>query len=297
MPQICIPREFYQLFHSRYIAISGDFKELSKFFSYFWNLQTLVLNTPKPTLDIKAGIWNMSRLRHLRTNKPANFPPPTTSTSSCLQTLSLVAPESCKEDVLAKASNLKKLSIKGNMATFLETSKGEFSNFLVLERLESLTLLNDYLSRALHLPSALFVYLPKLKKLTLSKTRFEWNEANRLGHLECLEVLKLKENAFTGNSWKMEAGGFRKLQVLWIERAELVSWEASNCSFPRLRNLVFVSCLNLAKVPPELADLEYLQEMVLDNTSKAGDSAKEIERKRKEKQTPESIKFKLTISY
>nr|XP_016452691.1 PREDICTED: uncharacterized protein LOC107777222 [Nicotiana tabacum] len=94
----------------------------------------------------------------------------------------------------------KNLSIKGNMATFLETSKGEFSNFRVLECLESLTLLNDDTNKALHLPLAFFVYLPKLKKLTLSKTRFEWNELNRLGQLECLEVLKLEENAFTGNS-------------------------------------------------------------------------------------------------
>ncbi|KAJ8562882.1 hypothetical protein K7X08_031334 [Anisodus acutangulus] len=286
-----ITGEFYQLFHMRYIAISGDFKELPKLFSCFCNLQTLLLYTSKPTLDIKADIWNMSRLRHLRTNKPANLPPPTIS-SSCLQTLSLVAPESCKEDVLAKAGNLKKLSIKGKM-----TALGEFSNFLVLRHLENLTLLNDDMSKALHLPAAFFVYLPKLKKLTLSKTMFEWNEANRLGQLECLEVLKLKESAFMGKSWKMEKEGFRKLQILWIERADFESWEASDCPFPRLRNLVLVSCLNLEAVPLELADLDHLQEMMLDNTSKARESAKEIERKRKEKQTPESVKFKLTIPY
>ncbi|PHU17394.1 hypothetical protein BC332_13089 [Capsicum chinense] len=167
-----------------------------------------MLITSKPTIDVKADIWNMPQLSHLRTDKRAKLPPPTTSTSSTnsyLQTLSLVAPESCKEDVLAKA--------------------------------------------------AFFECLPYLKKLTLSKTRFDWNEANRLG------------------------------QVLWIEMADFESWEASKCPFPRLRNLVLVSCLNLEALLLELADLDSLQEMTLDNTSKAVKSAKEIEHKRKERQT------------
>nr|XP_016513509.1 PREDICTED: putative late blight resistance protein homolog R1A-10 [Nicotiana tabacum] len=125
-------------------------------------------------------------------------------------------------------------------------------------------------------------------------------EATRLcliQQLECLEVLKLKEDAFTGKSWKVETGGFRKLRVLQIENAKFETWEASNCPFPRLRNLILVSCVDLKAVPLELADLEYLQEMTLDNTKKANESAKEIECKKQEKQTPESVKFKLTIPY
>uniref|UniRef100_M1CVN2 Disease resistance protein n=1 Tax=Solanum tuberosum TaxID=4113 RepID=M1CVN2_SOLTU len=138
----------------------------------------------------------------------------------------------------------------------------------------------------------------KLKKLTLSKTRFDWNQAYRLGQVKNLQVLKLKENAFTVMSWKMEPEGFKKLQVLWIEMADFVSWEASNCPFPRLRSLVLISCLNLEVVPLELADLDYLQEMTLDNTSKASESARKIEREKKKKQAdPESGKFKLTIPY
>lgn len=302
-----IPRDFYQLLHLRYIAISGEFKELPQLFTSFCNVQTLLLNTSKPTLDVKADIWNMPRLRHLRTNKPANLPPPTasstqgSSTSSCLlQTLSLVTPESCKGNVLSKAGNLKKMSIKGNLTPFLETSKSEFfSNFQVLNLLENLTLLNDDKSNiSLHLPSAFSECLPNLKKLTLSKTRFDWNQAHRLGQVKNLQVLKLKENAFTGNSWKVEPEGFKKLQVLWIETADFISWEASNCPFPRLRSLVLVSCLNLKALPIELADLDYLQEMTLDNTSNANESAREIERLIKKKQADsESSKFKLTIPY
>lgn len=302
-----ISKEFYHLLHLRYIAISGDFLQLPRLFTSFWNLQTLLLNTSNDTFDVKADIWNMPRLRHLRTNKPANLLPSTegsssgSSTSSCsLQTLSLVTPESCKASVLSRAGKLKKMSVKGNLMPFLETCKGEcFSNFQVLKLLENLTLLNDdKSSKSFHLPSAFSEYFPNLKKLTLSQTRFDWNEAYRLGQVKNLQVLKLKENAFTRKSWKMEPGGFKKLQVLWIERADFVSWEAANCPFPRLRSLVLISCLNLEALPLELADLHYLQEITLENTSKASESAREIERKKKKHQADqESVKFKLTIPY
>ncbi|CAN4080382.1 unnamed protein product [Withania somnifera] len=289
-------KDFNQLFHLRYIAISGDFKALPPTFAKFWNLQTLILNTitSEPTLDVKAEIWNMLQLRHLHTNIPAKLPSPTTATgkTSSLQTLSMVAPESCKKDVLAKACNLKKLSIRGQMASFLET-KGGISNLEELKCLEHLKLLNDalYMNKSLHLPSAFFRLVRTVKKLTLANTRFAWSEADRLGQLESLEVLKLKENAFVGDTWKPEAGGFSQLQVLWIERAELETWEASNLNFPILRHLVLVSCDKLKTVPLELADIPNLHEMKLENTSNAVKSAKEIVKRK----TSKNIKFKFSI--
>ncbi|KAJ8563017.1 hypothetical protein K7X08_031469 [Anisodus acutangulus] len=289
-------KDFNNLFHLRYIAISGDFKALPTTFGKFWNLQTLILNTctSEPTLDVKAEIWNMLQLRHLHTNIPAKLPSPSTTTgrASCLQTLSMVAPESCKKDVLAKACNLKKLSIRGPMSAFLE-SKGGISNLEELKCLEHLKLLNDvlYMNKSLHLPAAFFRLVRTVKKLTLANTRFAWSEADRLGHLEALEVLKLKENAFMGESWKPEEGGFSHLQVLWIERAELETWEASNLHFPILRHLVLVSCDKLNGVPLGLADIPNLHEMKLENTSKAVKSAKDI----LEHKTSLNMKFKYSV--
>ncbi|XP_059288433.1 putative late blight resistance protein homolog R1A-3, partial [Lycium ferocissimum] len=289
-------KEFNQLFHLRYIAFSGDFVVLPLAFGKFWNIQTLILNTSASTLEIKADIWNMLRLRHVHTNIPAKLPSPSTSSgkASGLQTLSQVALESCKKDVLAKACNLKKLSIRGPMMAFLETNNGGHINLEELKYLEELKLLNDVLygSKVLHLPPSFVRILRTVKKLTLSKTMFDWDEANSLGNLESLEVLKLKENAFTGKSWNPEIGGFLQLQVLWIEGApDLETWEASKAHFPRLRHLVLKSCENLEAVPFELADVCSLQEMRLENTSKAAKYAKEIEINKLES----DIKFKLTI--
>ncbi|KAH0680997.1 hypothetical protein KY284_022082 [Solanum tuberosum] len=289
-------KDFNNLFHLRYIAISGDFKALPPTFGKFWNLQTLILNTStsEPTLDVKADIWNMLQLRHLHTSIPAKLPSPTVTTGkpSCLQTLSMVAPESCKKDVLAKVCHLKKLSIRGQMAAFLE-SRGGISNLEELKCLEHLKLLNDvlYMNKTVQLPSAFFRLVRTVKKLTLANTRFAWSEAEKLAQLESLEVLKLKENAFMGDTWKPEVGGFSKLRVLWIERAELETWEASNLNYPILRNLVLVSCDKLDAVPADLSNIPNFREMKLENTIKAVESAKYILKLKKSQE----IIFKLSI--
>ncbi|OIT32083.1 PREDICTED: disease resistance protein RPP8-like [Nicotiana attenuata] len=186
-----------------------------------------------------------------------------------------------------------KLSIRGQMADFLET-KGGFNNLEELKCLEHLKLLNDapHMNKALHLPPAFFRFLRTLRKLTLANTRFSWSEATKLGQLESLEVLKLKEDAFIGDSWLPEVGGFSELHVLWIEKAtELETWEASNLNFPVLRHLILISCDKLKDVPLGLADIPNLQEMRLENTSKAVKSAKDI----LENKITKSIKFNLTV--
>lgn len=289
-------KDFKNLFHLRYIAISGDFKSLPPTFGKFWNLQTLILNTStlEPTLEVKADIWNLLQLRHLHTNIPAKLPSPTTTTGkpSCLQTLSMVTPESCEKEVLAKACNVKKLSIRGQMAAFLGAYKGGINNLKELQCLEHLKLLNDvlFMNKALHLPSTFSELVHTVKKLTLTNTRFTWSEAEKLGTLESLEVLKFKENAFTGDFWEPKSG-FSALQVLWIERSELESWEASVVNFPALRQLVLISCDKLDAVPLELADIPSLVEMRLDNTSKAVKSAKNV----RDSKTSKGMKLKLSI--
>nr|XP_016508875.1 PREDICTED: uncharacterized protein LOC107826414 [Nicotiana tabacum] len=204
----------------------------------------------------------------------------------------MVAPESCEKEVLAKACHLKKLSIRGQMAAFLGAYKGGINNLAELKCLEQLKLLNDvlYMNKAPHLPPTFSQLVRTVKKLTLTNTRFAWSEAEKLGQLESLEILKFKENAFAGDSWKPKMG-FSALRVLWIERAEFETWEASELNFPVLRNLVLMSCDKLDAVPFELANISELYEMRLENTSKAVKSAKDI----LESKIAKSIKFNLTI--
>lgn len=47
-----------------------------------------------------------------------------------------------------------------------------------------------------------------------------------LGMLDTLEVLKLKHRAFVGMRWEAADGGFRHLEILSIERTDLVDWLA-----------------------------------------------------------------------
>ncbi|KAL3381093.1 hypothetical protein AABB24_001291 [Solanum stoloniferum] len=298
-------KEFFQLYHLRYIAFSFELlKVLPKHVGELWNVQTLIVNTQQINLDIEADILNMPRLRHLHTNTSAKLPTPanpktskTTLVNQSLQTLSTIAPESCTEYVLSRAPNLKKLGIRGKIAMLMEPSQSIlFNNVKRLQFLENLKLINVGQTDQTQLclpPASLFP--TKLRKLTLSDTWLEWDDMSVLKQLEYLQVLKLKDNAFKGEHWELNDGGFPFLQVLCIERANLVSWNASGDHFPRLKHL-HISCDKLEKIPIGLADIHSLQVMDLRNSTKsAAKSAREIQAKKSKLQTAKSQKFELSV--
>ncbi|XP_016495473.1 putative late blight resistance protein homolog R1A-3 [Nicotiana tabacum] len=291
------PKEFFKLFHLRYMAFSTDsIMTIPSNIGNLWNVQTLIIETQQGTLDIKADIWNMTTLRHVCTNASAILPSPKHSKSRkevnhYLQTLSTIAPECCTAEIFTRTPNLKKLGVRGKIAALLETSKdgsgsGLFGNIGKLDCLENLKLVNDtrQSGKQLHLPPA-YIFPQKLKKLTLIDTWFEWKDMSILGLLEYLEVLKLKQNAFRGQSWEPEDGGFPCLQVLWIERTDLSSWKASSGNFPQLKRLVLISCDKLEELPAALADAQSLQLMELHYTSEsAAKSARVILKRRLRKE-------------
>ncbi|KAJ8573375.1 hypothetical protein K7X08_009886 [Anisodus acutangulus] len=173
-------KEFFQLYHLRYITFSLDLiKVLPKNVGGLWNVQTLIVNTQQINLDIQADIWNMPRLRHLHTNTSAKLPTPVapktskfTLVNQSLQTLSAIAPESCTEDVLSRAPNLKKLGIRGEIAKLLEPKKFElFNNVKKLQCLENMKLINvDQTDQKQLRLSPAYIFPTKLRKLTLSDT-------------------------------------------------------------------------------------------------------------------------------
>uniref|UniRef100_M1CGH8 NRC1 n=1 Tax=Solanum tuberosum TaxID=4113 RepID=M1CGH8_SOLTU len=298
-------KEFFQLYHLRYIAFSLDsIKFLPKHVGELWNVQTLIVNTQQINFDIQADILNMPRLRHLHTNTSAKLPTPanpktskTTLVNQSLQTLSTIAPESCTEYVLSRAPNLKKLGIRGKIAKLMEPSRSIlFNNVKRLQFLENLKLINvgQTDQTQLRLPPA-SLFPTKLRRLTLSDTWLEWDDMSVLKQLEYLQVLKLKDNAFKGEHWELNDGGFPFLEVLCIERANLVSWNASGDHFPRLKHL-HISCDKLEKIPIGLADIRSLQVMDLQNSTKsAAKSAREIQAKKNKLQTAKSQKFELSV--
>lgn len=250
-------KEFFQLYHLRYIAFSLDsIKTLPKYVGELWNVQTLIINTQQINLDIQADILNMPRLRHLHTNTSAKLPKPAAPKTrdfslenQSLQTLSTIAPESCTEDVLSRAPNLKKLGIRGQIAKLLEPCQSVlFNNVKKLQDLENLKLINvgQTDQKQLRLPQA-SIFPTKLRKLTLSDTWLEWDDMSVLNQLECLQVLKLKDNAFKGEHWEPKVGGFRSLhyalkgQTWFIGMLQVIT-------FPDL-NIFSYHVINLRRSP------------------------------------------------
>ncbi|CAA3027695.1 Hypothetical predicted protein [Olea europaea subsp. europaea] len=282
------PPDLTLLVHLRYLVLSWDFKILPAALSSLWNIQTLVIETSSCTLEIIADVWNVIQMRHLKTNASTTLKGPLAKSrkseeaSSNFKTLSAISPESCTEDVVSAAPNLRELGIQGNLAKLFDT-KGTgsslFDNLGKLVYLENLKLWNDAFppeGKIYSLPQS-YKFPLKLKKLTIVSTRIVWWHISTLGLLEGLEILKLKENAFRGDRWKSQDGGFRSLIVLYIGRTDLVLWEASALHFPRLKCLRLNYCSKLHEVPFELANVPSFQILDLNCTSRsAAKSAKKI---------------------
>ncbi|KAG5521263.1 hypothetical protein RHGRI_033721 [Rhododendron griersonianum] len=282
---------------SRPVAVHAD-----QPVSNLWNLQTLIAETSSRatrTIDIKADIWKMFKLRHLHTNKPSQLHDPVAKkpkNHDSLQTLATITPESCTEGVLGQTPCLKKLGICGKLATLLEEKGGYlFDNVATLKQLVTLKLLNDVFpeppseSKLQRLPPY-HKFPPNLKRLTLADTFLEWEQMHELGSLPKLEELKLKDNAFTGVRWTLVKGDFQKLKALQIWKTDLVYLEAEADHFPSLQHIVFKDCTRLWKIPSGLGSVTTLQTIKLHQTSRtAADSARKI------KQQQQESKLKLDI--
>ncbi|PSR88102.1 Late blight resistance protein like [Actinidia chinensis var. chinensis] len=287
------PVKIKELFHLRYVALYGSFEILPASISELCNLQTIIIETSSRTLKVEADIWKMLQLRHLFTNASSRLRGPPAKARKGgkdplvrrnLQTISTISPESCTEDILARTPNLKKLGIRGKLATLMMEDKGGsslFDNLTKLDHLVTLKLLNDTFP---HPPSRgslpqLYKFPPNLKKLTLADTLLDWEYMSTLGMLPKLEVLKLKDNAFKGGCWKALDGGFHLLRFLQIGKVDLVHWEALSHHFPRLQRLILKHCESLEVLPSGLWDVSTLQSLELHHASPtAVASAKQIQK-------------------
>nr|GMD21240.1 putative late blight resistance protein homolog R1B-14 [Ipomoea batatas] len=277
-------------------AIPNAFPNLKEFRN-LRQLQVLIFHTTQSALKIEADIWNMPNLRHLHTNTPAKLPNPTRrcrfrsssgTGSACITTLSTISPTSCRKKILDKATNLRKLRIRGNLGELMETRKGGislFDNLKQLSHLQNLKLLNSAIpgqaaSRLQSIPQH-DKFPQKLRKLTLSNTSLEWENMYVLGKLEELEVLKLEEYAFRGEFWEIDENFvFKALRFLRIGRTDLVEWVAYPSSFPVLETLAIRHCTRLEALPPKLDSMYNLKLLELYCTTKmAAISAREIKRR------------------
>ncbi|KAL1568281.1 putative late blight resistance protein R1A-10 [Salvia divinorum] len=291
-----IPKGVTKLFHLRYLTLSVDtLGTLSEAFSSLWNLQTLVVNTKQDSIVIKANIWRMIQLRHLKT-KAVITQVSEGSGEGCtsLQTLSRISPEICTINVFNKAPNLKRLGIQGNLAILFKTN-----SLGMLYQLEKLKLVNTFhdseSQRSMRFPELTSWFPAKLKMLTIAGTSLNWKHMSTLARIQTLQVLKLKDNAFTGMSWEAVGGGFHSLHFLLIEDTKLFIWDASNDSFPKLRYLVLRKCEELKGIPDGVVGS--LEKLDIEHLSASGvESAKKINDKKNANQGEKGAsRFKLTI--
>nr|GMC46508.1 putative late blight resistance protein homolog R1B-14 [Ipomoea batatas] len=284
-----LPKELSSLYHLRFLAVSTDLKLITaKPFNNLWNMETLVFNSSQNSLEVKADIWSMSKLRHVHSNSSMVLPPPpkssknSASVSTDIKTLSTISPSSCIGDIFDKTPDLQKLGIRGNLAELMDVKQGGvslFDNLQKLDRLENLKLINDALqSNKLRSFPRAEKFPRRLRKMTLFNTAFEWKDLSALGSLDELEVLKLEDNAFRGELCDVRSVVFKQLQYFRIERTDLVSWTASKDSFPVLKCLFLRNCTKLVSVPVEFGEIESLKLLELYCTNKgAVKSAQKIQ--------------------
>lgn len=292
-----IPREISKLIHLRYVTLSvDDLNILPEPISELWNLQTLLVQTNTRLIEMKANIWRLFQLRHFKTNAVIVLSPNGKGTAGeNLQTLNRLSPQSCTTDVFERARNLKELGIQGNLTTF--------SQIICLEKmshLEKLKLAHDPLDGIASenplpgLRESNF-FPPNLKKLSLSNTFLEWKHMFTLAKIRSLEVLKLRNNAFTGIYWGVKDYSFLRLQFLLMSDMDLVHWETSTNSFPNLRYLMIRNCKNLNEIPTALGtnlerlDLEHLGKSAVRSARKIAELKELVE-------TKSEFLFKLSIT-
>ncbi|XP_057789422.1 putative late blight resistance protein homolog R1A-4 [Salvia miltiorrhiza] len=277
------PAKITKLIHLRYLTLYIEtLKIIPEPITQLRNLQSLVIETKTRSITMKANMWNMARLRYLKTRAAIVLDSKWSGDAGQnLHTLNKLSPESCTEAVSKRLKNLKTLGISGKVATVFENKFLE--NLLHLEKLK---LVNSTLAYEQTSEDELHSLLPQnrfppyLKRLTLTNTFLGWQQMSALAMIKSLEALKLKDNAFVGLLWNLGLDSFPSLQLLLIFNTNLVLWEASTDSFPKLRILVVKNCENLKEIPECLGT--HLEKLEIERVRfSAVQSAKKIEEAKK----------------
>ncbi|KAL7114989.1 hypothetical protein ACP275_04G155800 [Erythranthe tilingii] len=290
------PPTIDELTHLRYVTLFVDaLTTIPESISKLRNLQTFRVDTNSTTVKMDANLWAMLWLRHFKTKATLVLGKQKEGEGGKnLQTLSTLSADSCTETVAKKASNMKELRVRGNLTTLLDGKDNFLRKLICLEKLKLM-----HVRLGIRLPKT-NCFPPNLKRLTLRNTWLEWSDMSILAQIEKLQVLKLKQNAFTGKKWTVSCK-FSTLQYLLIAGANLEDWEVSSADhFPRLTCLSIKKCGNLQKIPMELA--KKLQKLDIESLSESATaSARAIQEEKKiidqgEQKTRWSSQFQISIN-
>ncbi|XP_015161261.1 putative late blight resistance protein homolog R1B-16 [Solanum tuberosum] len=280
---VCFPCSFScsqsisELVHLRYLACPS-FGGLVQSICKLRNLQNLVIHDVSlfasliTTQSLAWEVLNMPQLRHIHTKNFSLFIPRPTSLiaerENHLLTITGLIPSSCNDEVFLRIPNLKKLGILIDVASY--PIRNCLDNLVHLTQLEKLKVVvrepfllifTPIIEGWMDIPHC-DNFPPNLKKLTLCRTNLQWEDMNILRKLPNLEVLKLKDYAFRGLTWKLsdvDEDGFLKLKFLLLESLHLMQWEATSYHFPSLEHFVLTNCRYLEKIPFDFAEIQTLQ--------------------------------------
>lgn len=220
--------EVLELARLRYLALTCD-EELPISISKLLNLHFLILNRH---LNIKSygtlsylpiSIWDMKELKHFQI-MGSDLPDLYDTILPNLSTLLGVSDLSCTKTVFESLPKLKKLGIRIELAPDAGEPICCFDHICHLKELKSLKceVVNpEYNNFVVTPPAMLSAFPSRLRKLSLSGLGYPWKEMRKIASLPCLEVLKLRCNAFQGTKWEIEGYKFMKLKYLLIEDCDV----------------------------------------------------------------------------
>ncbi|CAI9100966.1 OLC1v1038158C1 [Oldenlandia corymbosa var. corymbosa] len=277
------------------LSIQGEILAMPSSISNLSNLETFIIEGSRLRVSLPYTMWDMKNLRQLCISESACWELPKENPEDCsdlgnLETLSTVVfPCShTMEAVVKKFPNIRRLK-----CNLIQTGAciGSCKTLSLdeMSQLESLTLSQVHQEfHDLH-----FQFPLNIKKLVLSGLCMPWNKISAIDELPYLEVLKLLNNAFTGEVWDMEEGKFPELKYLKLADLELVSWTGteSDDNFPCLQKLVLERCRCLKEVPLCLAHIPDLAMIEVSKCENATSSIKQIKEKQMELTGDELLKI------
>ncbi|KAG6409391.1 hypothetical protein SASPL_127430 [Salvia splendens] len=274
-----LPTTVFDLFHLRYLAF-GCPMEVPSAISRLQNLRTLIIRPTKRSrkystdeVCLPLEIWMMPLLTHLVSFFDL-LPNPEGAASALkeLLTLSVVKKLICTKEMMKLIWNVKKLAITYFGDKYQEDY--QLKNLVILSQLEKLTLF--VMKGSLLQVKAKPVFPETLKKLTLSGWRFPWEDMKAIAALPQLQVLKLRDHAFEGDTWdtneecgdedyeEAEVNLFLELKYLLIEESDLENWVTEKRHFPALERLVLKGCGKLNEIPNDIGDISGLKLIEVD---------------------------------
>lgn len=294
------PGNILELLHLKFLALQVDrIGVLPNSIFDLWNPETFILEGEKGGKDeLTPNILKMNKLRHFQVSqelfcdevkwkdalqgkslfeqRKSGKHNPVVMILDNLQTFSWLRPSVfVTVTFLPRIQSLRKLGLH---LTLSETAKDvlfpDLSGLIFLEKLnfeyQTLGMVNFSIPHPR-------VFPPSLKKLTLIGCHCQWREMSILGMLQNLEVLKLKDNSFSGPCWETCDDGFPQLKYLKLSHMDLQHWISSSRHFPKLQHLVLNGCLDFEQIPLDIGDILTLHTIdVYRSSDSAVESAKEI---------------------